>query len=54
MVYDMNYMVVKTVKAPKQITGCEYEMYSCLNAIEEGKKEYWGESLKESSFQIFD
>ena len=40
-VYDTNYKVVKSVKAPKQITGYEYEVYSCMEAIEKGKKECW-------------
>lgn len=40
-VYDTNYKVIKVAKAPKQITGYEYEMYSCLEAIEKGEKECW-------------
>lgn len=40
-VYDANYKIVKSVKAPKQITGYEYEVYSCMEAIEKGEKECW-------------
>lgn len=40
-VYDANYKAVKSVKAPKQITGYEYEVYSCMEAIEKGEKECW-------------
>ena len=40
-VYDVNYKSVKSVKAPKQITGYEYEVYSCMEAIEKGEKECW-------------
>lgn len=40
-VYDANYKVVKSVKAPKQITGYEYEVYSCMEMIEKGEKECW-------------
>lgn len=40
-VYDMNYKAVRSVKAPKQITGYEYEVYSCMEAIEKGEKECW-------------
>lgn len=40
-VYDAGYKPGKTIKAPKQITGYEYEVYSCLEAIEKGQKECW-------------
>jgi len=40
-VYDMNYKAIKSVKAPKQITGYEYEISSCMEAIEKGEKECW-------------
>ncbi|MDE7323970.1 MAG: Gfo/Idh/MocA family oxidoreductase [Lachnospiraceae bacterium] len=40
-VYDAGYRPGKTIKAPKQITGYEYEVYSCLEAIEKGEKECW-------------
>ncbi|MDE7416899.1 MAG: Gfo/Idh/MocA family oxidoreductase [Lachnospiraceae bacterium] len=40
-VYDVNYKAVKSVKAPKQITGYEYEVYSCMEAVEKGEKECW-------------
>ncbi|MDE7028469.1 MAG: Gfo/Idh/MocA family oxidoreductase [Lachnospiraceae bacterium] len=40
-VYDTSYKAVKSVKAPKQITGYEYEVYSCMEAIEKGEKECW-------------
>ena len=40
-VYDAGYKAVKTVKAPKQITGYEYEVYACMEAIEKGEKECW-------------
>ena len=39
--YDAGYKAVKTVKAPKQITGYEYEVYACMEAIEKGEKECW-------------
>ena len=35
-VYDKEYRVIKTIKAPKQITGYEYEVMACLNALERG------------------
>lgn len=40
-VYDAEHKAGKTVKAPKQLTGYEYEVYSCLEAIEKGEKECW-------------
>lgn len=40
-VYDTSYKAGKTIKAPKQITGYEYEVYSCLEAIEKGENECW-------------
>ena len=40
-VYDAGYKAGKPVKAPKQITGYEYEVYSCMEAIEKGEKECW-------------
>jgi predicted dehydrogenase len=40
-VYDTGYKAGKTTKAPKQITGYEYEVYSCLEAIEKGELECW-------------
>ncbi|MDE7479594.1 MAG: Gfo/Idh/MocA family oxidoreductase [Lachnospiraceae bacterium] len=40
-VYDTNYKAVRTAKAPKQITGYEYEVYACMEAIEKGEKECW-------------
>ncbi len=40
-VYDTGYKPGKPVKAPRQITGYEYEVYSCLEAIEKGEKECW-------------
>lgn len=40
-VYDSNRKVMKTVKAPKQISGYEYEVMSSLNAIERGQLECW-------------
>ena len=39
--YDAGYKPGKTIKSPKQITGYEYEVYSCLEAIEKGQKECW-------------
>ncbi len=40
-VYDAGYKAVRSVKAPKQITGYEYEVYACMEAIEKGEKECW-------------
>lgn len=40
-VYDANDKAVKSLKAPKQITGYEYEVSSCMEAIEKGEKECW-------------
>lgn len=40
-VYDAGYKAGKIIKSPKQITGYEYEVYSCLEAIEKGEKECW-------------
>lgn len=40
-VYDRNRKVIKSVKAPKQISGYEYEVMSSLNAIERGQIECW-------------
>lgn len=40
-VYDASHKAAKPTKAPKQITGYEYEVYSCLEAIEKGEMECW-------------
>lgn len=40
-VYDNNRKVIKSVKAPKQISGYEYEVTSSLNAIGRGQLECW-------------
>lgn len=40
-VYDADHKAGKTIKAPKQITGYEYEVYSCMEAIEKGESECW-------------
>ena len=40
-VYDRNRKVIKTAKAPKQISGYEYEVMACLNALERGEIECW-------------
>ena len=40
-VYDNNRKLVKSVKAPKQISGYEYEVFSSFNAIERGQIECW-------------
>jgi predicted dehydrogenase len=40
-VYDSEYKPRKTVKAPKQISGYEYEVYSSLKAIGKGDIECW-------------
>ncbi len=50
-VYDSNYKPVKAVKAPKQITGYEYEVYACMEAIEKGEKECW-EMPQEETLRI--
>lgn len=36
-VFDSKYQLVKTVAVPKQISGYEYEVLSCIKAIEEGR-----------------
>ncbi|MCM1182990.1 MAG: Gfo/Idh/MocA family oxidoreductase [Roseburia sp.] len=40
-VYDAAHKAGKPVKAPKQITGYEYEVDACLTAIEGGQSECW-------------
>lgn len=40
-VYDAGYKPGKTIKAPKQITGYEYEVNACLEAIAKGEAECW-------------
>ncbi len=49
-VYDTNYKVMKSEKAPKQITGYEYEVYACMEAIEKGQKECWEMPHQETLF----
>ena len=49
-VYDTNYKVMKSEKAPKQITGYEYEVSACLEAIEKGQKECWEMPHQETLF----
>lgn len=38
-VYDSDYREVKRIPCPPQVTGYEYEVISCLRAIEEGRCE---------------
>ncbi|GMO14425.1 MAG: Gfo/Idh/MocA family oxidoreductase [Treponemataceae bacterium] len=38
-VFDLNYKLIKKIKPPKQITGFEYEVLACKNALENGKIE---------------
>lgn len=38
-VYGKDYKPVKTVRCPEQVTGYEYEVLSCLKAIEAGNTE---------------
>ncbi len=40
-VYDAGCKAGKPIKAPKQITGYEYEVSSCFEAIEKGEIECW-------------
>ena len=40
-VYDLNHKPIKTMKAPKQITGYEYEVISSFEAMEKGELECW-------------
>lgn len=40
-VYDNNHKVIKSVKAPKQISGYEYEVIASLNAMDRGLLECW-------------
>ena len=37
--YDNNYCHVCDYEIPRQLSGYEYEIFSCINAIEEGKYE---------------
>ncbi len=38
-VFDKEYKLIKTIEAPKQITGYEYEVLAAKRAIDEGKLE---------------
>lgn len=38
-VYDLNYQMTARYEVPKQINGYEYEVLSCVKAIEEGRVE---------------
>lgn len=38
-IYDKNYQPVRKISCPEQVTGYEYEVISCLDAIEKGKTE---------------
>lgn len=38
-VYSLDRKVVKTIKVPKQISGYEYQILSCVDAINKGKLE---------------
>lgn len=38
-VFDSNYSLIKEIKCPKQLTGYEYEVAACVQAIEQGKIE---------------
>ena len=38
-IYGSDYQPVKTIACPPQVTGYEYEVISCLDAIEEGRIE---------------
>lgn len=38
-VFDLDYRLVKELKQPKQITGFEYQVEACIDAIEAGKIE---------------
>lgn len=40
-VYDKDHKLIKTEKAPKQITGYEYEVMSSLEAIDRNATECW-------------
>lgn len=40
-VYDLNRNVVKKINAPKQITGYEYELMACLDALSKDSLECW-------------
>lgn len=40
-VYDKGGKVIKQVKAPAQITGYEYEVNSCLDALDKNADECW-------------
>ena len=35
-VLDNDYHIIEEHRAPKQITGYEYEVYACLEALENG------------------
>lgn len=38
-VYDLDYRLVRTIPVPKQITGYEYEVEACMQALQEGATE---------------
>ena len=38
-VYDLDYKLVKEIEQPKQITGFEYQVQACIDAIASGSIE---------------
>ena len=39
LVFNRDRQVIRNVEIPKQITGYEYEVYSCIRALESGALE---------------
>ena len=39
MIYDTNHQLIKTVRAPEQLTGYEYQLREVVEALEAGKTE---------------
>ena len=38
-VFNKNYELIQEIRAPKQITGYEYEVIACMEALEKGLTE---------------
>lgn len=49
-IYDRDYHLIRRLEVPKQITGYEYEVRECFEAIEAGRTESWSMPLDETIF----
>lgn len=49
-VYDRNYQLVREVELPEQLTGYEYEVRECFDAIEQGRIQSWSMAWEETLF----